>query len=96
MVLGEYTHRTETSGITLITCLSGQTQRRQRPIPPAFTCSYLWLVLDLPFSTAIFSHTPYQWFHRADTGFRKVWVLVLPIKTVYTCEYIQKEAALGI
>ena len=29
LVLGEYTHRTETSGISLVTTLSGQTQRHQ-------------------------------------------------------------------
>ena len=33
--------------------------QNQETIRPAFTCTHLWLILGLPYSTAIFSHTPY-------------------------------------
>ena len=85
MVLGDYTHKTETSGITLMTYLSGQTQRRQRPILPAFTCAYLWLILGLPFSTAIFSLPPYS--TRRHDGLSKSTLNMQLVKMDRTINY---------
>ena len=70
-----------------------------RPILPAFTCAYLWLVVVLPYSTAIFSFPPYSqkkkkkkkshiWYFLIEQYLRKVPICTPPSTHLHAHPYI--------